>query len=177
MSRKALPSSTTRCSRSVINLSRTRNQAFRTRAGRLLFLGALVFSAQTHADLYKWTDAQGKVHYSDQPPAGQAQTLKGTSAAQSKTTDQAQQSLNAEDQAYQKRRKEAEEARTKAEKDAEQARIKRENCDRARSRLSTLQNTPRVYTLDASGQRTYMDETARANAIANSQKAVSDFCK
>jgi hypothetical protein len=142
-----------------------------------LFLGALAFTAHAHAELYKWTDAQGKVHYSDQPPTVNAQAIKGTTAGQAEITNQATQSLNAKDQEYQKRRKEADEARAKAEKEAEQARVKRENCDKARNNLSTLQNTPRVYTTDAAGQRTYMDEAARANALANSQKAISEFCK
>jgi small subunit ribosomal protein S21 len=76
-----------------------------------------------------------------------------------------------------KRRKEAEDARAKAEKEAEQARIQHENCAKARNNLSTLQNTPRVYTTNGAGQRTYMDDSARANALANSQKAVSEYCK
>ena len=140
-------------------------------------MSALAFAAHAHADLYKWTDAQGRVHYTDQPPAVNATAIKGTATGQAATTSQAQQSLDAKDQAYQKRRKETEEARAKAEKEAEQARIQRENCAKARSNLSTLQNTPRVYTNNAAGQRTYMDDATRASALANSQKAVSDFCK
>jgi len=140
-------------------------------------LGALAVSAHAHADLYKWTDAQGKVHYSDQPPTAKAQLIKNGAAGQADATAQATQSLDAKDQAYQKRRKEAEEARTKAEKEAEQARVRRENCAKARNNLSTLQNSPRVYSTDAAGQRTYMDDAARARELASSQKAVSDFCQ
>ena len=140
-------------------------------------MGALALTAQAHAEIYKWADSQGKVHYSDQPPTANAQTIKSATAGQAETTTQATQSLDAKDQAYQKRRKEAEEARAKAEKEAEQARIQRENCAKARSNLSTLQNTPRVYSTNAAGQRTYLDDAARASALANSQKAVSDFCK
>ena len=177
MSKKAWPSLTTRCSRSVTKLTRNSNQAFRFRAGRLLFLGALALTAHAHAEMYKWTDGQGKVHYSDQPPTVDVQTIKAPTAGQAETTTEATQSLNAKDQAFQKRQKDAEEARAKAEKEAEQARVKRENCDKARKNLSTLQNTPRVHTTNAAGQRTYMDDAARANAVESSQKAVSDFCK
>lgn len=142
-----------------------------------MYLVALAFTTHSHAELYKWTDGQGKVNYSDQPPTVNAQTIKNSAVGQAKTTTQATQSLDAQDQAYQKRRKEAEDARAKAEKEAEQARVQRENCTKARKNLSTLQNTPRVYTTNAAGQRTYMDDSARAGALANSQKAVSDFCK
>ena len=158
-------------------MSRLDRQAFRIHAGRLLFLGTLAVSVHAHAELYKWTDAQGKVHYTDQPPTLKAQVIKHSTAGQADITSQATQSLDAKDQAYQKRRKEADEARAKADKEAEQARVQREKCDKARNNLSTLQNTPRVYTTDAAGQRTYMDDAARASALASSQKAVSDFCK
>ncbi len=141
-------------------------------------MGALVVTAHAQADLYKWTDGQGKVHYTDQPPTLNAQVIKNdTAAGQAGITSQATQSLDAKDQAYQKRREDADEARSKAEKEAEQARVQRENCAKARNNLSTLQNTPRVYTTDAAGQRTYMDDAARAQALTNSQKAASDFCK
>ena len=142
-----------------------------------MFFCALILSVHVQADLYKWTDGQGKVHYSDQPPTVKAQVIKNSAAGQADTTAQATQSLDAKDQAYQKRRKEAEDARAKAEKEAEQARVQRENCAKARSNLSTLQNNPRVYSTDAAGQRTYMDDSARARELASSQKAVSDFCK
>jgi hypothetical protein len=161
----------------VTDSVRSANQAFRIRAGRLLFLGALAFVGVAHAELYKWTDAQGKVHYSDQPPTVNTATIKDAPAGSSETATQAAQSLNAKDLAYQKRREEAEKARAKAEKDAEQARMQSENCAKARNNLSTLQNTPRVYTTNAAGQRIYMDDAARAQALASNQKAVSDFCK
>lgn len=165
------------CSRSATNSRRPVNQAFRFHAGRLLFLGVLAVAVPAHADLYKWTDGEGHVHYSDQPPAVKAQVIRNSTAGQAAITSQAVQSLDASDQAYQKRRKEADDARAKAEKEAAQARMQRENCAQARNNLSTLQNTPRVYTTDAAGQRTYMDDAARASALASSQKAVADFCK
>jgi hypothetical protein len=161
----------------VTELIRFSNQAFRIHAGRLLFLGSLAFMGLAHAELYKWTDSQGKVHYTDQPPTMNAQTVKHPQSGQTETTTQATQSLSDKDQAYQKRHEEAEQARLKAEKEAEQARIQRENCAKARNNLDTLQNRSRVYTTNAAGQRTYMDDAARADALANSQKAVSDFCK
>jgi len=161
----------------VIELSTLSNKAFRTHAGRLLFFCALAFTAHAHADLYKWTDAQGKVHYTDQPPTLKAQVIKNSAAGQADITSRAAQSLDAKDQAYQKRRKEADEAHAKAEKEAEQERVQRENCTRARNNLGTLQNSPRVYSTNAAGQRIYMDDAARARELASSQKAVSDFCK
>jgi hypothetical protein len=152
-------------------------QAFRRQAGRLLFFACAAIPLTSHAEVYKWVDGTGKVHYSDQPPTVDAQTVRGSSAAQAAITEQASQSLNAREQDYQKRLKEATEAQAKTDKEAEQARNKRENCDKARNNLSTLQNKPRVYSTNSAGQRVYLDDRARADALANSQKAVSDNCK
>lgn len=142
-----------------------------------MLLCVLPFASLAHAQLYKWTDAQGKVHYTDQPPTVNAETIRRSSSGQAEASSQASQSLSDQDQAYKKRRKEAEDAKAKADKEAEQARIQRENCDKARNNLSTLQNSPRTYTLSSAGQRVYMDDAARNTAISNSQKAISDFCK
>ncbi len=142
-----------------------------------MFFACAAFPLTSHAEVYKWVDGSGKVHYSDQPPTVDAQTVRGSSAAQTAITEQARQSLNAREQDYQKRLKESAGAKAKADKDAEQARIKRENCDKARNNLTTLQNKPRVYSTNAAGQRVYLDDRARAEALANSQKAVSENCK
>ncbi len=90
-----------------------------------MFLGILVFASSAQAELYKWTDGQGKVHYTDQPPTVNAEQVRDVAKGQAETTTQATQSLNDQDQAYKKRRKDAEEARAKADKEAEQARIQR----------------------------------------------------
>lgn len=141
----------------------------------------LAFTAHAHAELYKWTDSQGKVHYSDQPPTVKSNKItnkiNNASPGQAEVTSAARKSLDAKDQDYQKRRKEADEARAKEEAKAEELRIQRENCAKARNNLSTLQNTPRVYSTDATGQRSYMDEAARTNALTQNQKAVSEYCK
>lgn len=142
-----------------------------------MFLLALTVSAPAQAGIYKWVDRSGKAHYSDQPPSVDTQTVRGSSPSQQAITQEATRKLDAREQDYQKRRKEADEAKAKADQAAEQARLKQENCDKARRNLSTLQSKPSVYTTNAAGQRVYMDDRARADALASSQKAVSENCK
>jgi glutaredoxin len=36
---------------------------------RLLLLVCLLFAPAAGADIYRWTDAEGRIHYSDKPPA------------------------------------------------------------------------------------------------------------
>ena len=42
---------------------------------RLLILAMLIASTAAGAGVYKWTDAQGRVHYSDQPPPNDAKSI------------------------------------------------------------------------------------------------------
>lgn len=145
---------------------------------RALLLGCgLWWATPVTANVYKWVDPQGKVHYSDQPPSVQAQSLRGSPAGQAATTREAIESLDAREQAFRKRMEEAEHARAQAAQATETARIKRENCERARTNLAQLNNTPRVYTTNAAGQRTYMDDTTRAATTARNRQAVSENCK
>lgn len=142
-----------------------------------MFLGlAIVAAGPVQAELYKWTDGEGKVHYSDQPPSSAAHTVNRTATGQSAITREAQKALDEKDEAYRKRKKAADEARAKTDAEAEQARIKRENCDKARKNLDVLRTTPRVYSTNPAGQRVYMDDDARADALASSQKAISENC-
>lgn len=142
-----------------------------------MFLGLLACSTSpAQAELYKWTDGQGKTHYSDHPPTAQTKSIGRSAAGQADITSDAQKTLNEKEQAYQKRKKDAEEARAKADAEAEQARGKRKNCDKARKNLGVLLNTPRVYSTNAAGQRVYMNDAARASALASSQKAVDENC-
>ncbi|MEQ1662178.1 MAG: DUF4124 domain-containing protein [Thiobacillus sp.] len=154
-------------------------KALRSFGGGLfvIFLAGLA-SLPAWAGLYKWTDAAGKVHYADQPPiTAKSTSLKGVNPAQATTTTEAKQTLDSQDQTYKKRKADADAERVKAEKEAENARIKRENCDKARKNLDTLQKAPRVYSTNAAGQRVYMDDSARMNAEASSRKSISEFCQ
>lgn len=138
---------------------------------------AVLVSPYAQAELYKWTDDEGKVHYSDQPLTEKTRSIKNPSAGQSAITSTAKKSLDAKDQDYQQRKKEAESAQAKAKAEAEHEGLLAENCAKARKNLSTLQNTPRVYSTDAAGQRIYMDDAARINAQAATQQSIAEFCK
>lgn len=131
-------------------------------------------TGHVQADVYKWTDKSGKVHYSDKPPSDAAKTVPGTSATTD--TSQAIKALADKEQDYKKRQENAAKAKEKADKEAEQARIKQQNCDNARKQMSQLQSGQRLYTTSPYGSRSYMDAAARQQALDNAQKAVNDYC-
>jgi len=99
-------------------------------------LGLLV-AGHAAAALYKWTDANGRVVYSDQPPAG-SERYEIVGGAAPPSNPNAVKDLAAKETEFKKRQADAAKAETKS--DAE--RIKQakliEMCDRARSNLRTL---------------------------------------
>jgi hypothetical protein len=139
------------------------------------------------ADLYKWTDESGKVHYSDQPPPGEvtnAESLKlksttppvdttatGTNAS-AKPKTAAEQEMECR-----KRRVEAAEAEAKAQKEAQAAEEKKRNCERATAQVALLGRGGRITRPGPNGEQTYMSDEEIAKEIVNARKTADSWCK
>lgn len=149
----------------------------------LIFL-ALLNTSVTAAEISKWVDAQGRVNYSDQPPAGV--TLKKvdppppplpTSKAVKDALKTGPKTLADKELDYRKRKVEAEEGAEKIKKSETEAKLKQENCNGAKANLRTRQEGTRTFTVNEQGERIYPDEADRAQLIKNAQKEVDSWCK
>jgi hypothetical protein len=141
-----------------------------------LLVLCISFPLTAVAGVYKWTDASGHVHYSDQAASEQAKIIKGA-PPQSEDAKAAQQALSEKDLAFKTRQAETAKAKEKADKDAEAARAKQANCERARSTLATLGQNGRTYTTDSYGQRNYMTDQQRLDARADAQRFIAENCR
>ena len=151
----------------------------------LVLAAALAFSAGASAQLYKWKDANGRTRYGDTPPPGAAATqIRGPSAipapppaadAKDDKADKGDKALTPE-QAFRKRQQERAAAEDKAAKERAEAAAKKSNCQTAQTQLRLLQSGQRVSTLNAAGERVYLDDAQRSAETARAQKAVSDWC-
>src|SRR5438067_2416935 len=81
------------------------------------------------------------------------------------------------EQAFQKRQQERAQADQKAAQERAEAQEKRANCDSAQANLRQLQSGQRLTTVNAAGERIYLDDEQRNGQIAHAQKAVADWCK
>ncbi len=142
----------------------------------VLLLLCLCFPLASAAEIYKWTDGSGQVHYSDQPPSDQALVIKAAPAPPTEAGE-AQRELAEKDLAFKKRQEDATKAREKADADAQAARTKQENCERARQNLVNLDQSPRSYTIGPSGQRTYLTDQQRADTRAAAEKFIAENCR
>ena len=156
----------------------------------LILVAALAFSAGAAAQMYKWKDKNGHVRYGDTPPPGVDATRMGAPATgyagpaapaappgdvRSEKNGKGDKPLTPE-QAFEKRQKERAAAEEKAEKERQLAATKRANCQSAQAQLRTLQSGQRMATINAAGERVFMDDEQRVAETARAQKAVSDWC-
>jgi len=155
---------------------------------KFLLILLVLASANAFAGLSKWVDADGKVHYSDQPPPAnvKAKTLRVTSdaAAPASAGGAAAASAPAAPKTVAEREAELKKAQ-QAKKEAadrvaqEQARIDAEkaNCAAAQQQLRILQEGMRMMDVDANGERYYLNDEQRQQRIEKAQQDIKAFCK
>lgn len=143
---------------------------------------ALVTTAQ--AGVTRWVDAEGKIHYSDQPPPPTAKSqksldLKNNPALPKATPDSkdGEKSLAEKDLESRKRKVQAEESAAKQAKDQEEAKSRKANCAQARNQLQALQEGQRMSKFDEKGERVFLEDKDRAHAIEEAKKSADSWCK
>jgi hypothetical protein len=119
------------------------------------------------AALYKWTDANGRVVYSDQPPAGnvKAETLRG---APPPSNPNAVKEMAAKEAEIKKQKMDAAESAKKTEAQAVEAARRNERCLQAQGQIKMLgaDQIPVVRT-NEKGEIVYLDEATRRKERAD----------
>jgi hypothetical protein len=141
-------------------------------------LALLLLPLAATAQVYKWKDANGKTHYSDQPPA-EAKTASKTlapvgdagagapvasRAAADKRLEAAKQAGEAKDKAAKAEQERAEEAQ------------RQQACERSRMNLQGLQSGQIRFRMSPSGEREALDGAVRDAELAEAQRAVDINC-
>lgn len=139
---------------------------------------AVALAASVSADdreVYRWTDTEGNVHFSDRPLADEAETtgLKSRTTDSSRIT-QAKQARIEQNQAIAAQEGEA---ASSAEKQAKEDERYAENCRRAKTALASIQNARRLYVPADDGSRRYLNEQEIADRITGAQADVNEWCR
>ena len=159
---------------------------------RILILAVmLAFAATASAQMYRWVDKDGRVHYTSTPPPPgvHSRTLQAPAASPAApASDDAAKDAgekNArkgpltpaeQEQEFRKRQLEAQKASEKQAQAAKDAQAKQENCARAREALATLESGQRVSRANAQGERYFLDDDARARETEAARQGVRDWC-
>jgi hypothetical protein len=148
----------------------------------IAFLVLLVpFAA--HGQLLKCTGKDGRVEYATQCPPGTQEQQTGIKSTRegpsgSGAASPQQKSIAEREADFRKRQMESAEAQKKEAAKATEMAQNRENCERARIYLRSLQEGQRISQIDPkTGERVYLEDPARPAEIARAQSAVDSNCK
>ncbi len=132
-----------------------------------LLAGAL---AQAHADVYRWVDRHGVVHYSDQwrPGATRIATATGSAKGAASTAGTA-----AEDQEANQQIQQA--ADERAVQSAE-AKLHAKRCEKAKAEYEKLLAARRLFTEGKDGKRQYMSDAEADATRVKARQIMNQDC-
>jgi len=131
--------------------------------------------ASAQAEIYRWVDNSGQVHYADRQQGAKSRPIKpystpdATQPAPQQRMEKTRRLLNA--YRLERQQKREQKAEQKAEKEK---RIK--NCNRARDDVRRYNAYRRIYNLDQDGNRVYLSDQERVSLLQRSQEKVAQWC-
>lgn len=146
-------------------------------AGRILLAATVLAAAgAVHgAEFYRWTDESGQVHYGSSPPAAGAEKIEIQDEPVDAGATPDRSRLRSELlEAFEQKREEKKAAREKAAREKAE---RQRRCALAKDRLRTYERSSRVYLLDRDGNRVYLPDGAREDALRRSREAIAKWCR
>jgi hypothetical protein len=145
----------------------------------LALLASLLFSLPATAQVYKWVDKDGKIHYSDKPPRDpKAKGVKDMHIESKPTDPEAVARDLAELEA---RGKSVDQNLAVKQQVAAQTATEKANaekmCDQAMARLAALEQVQRMAKVDKDGNRSYASDGETNAEREKSRKQVDELCK
>jgi hypothetical protein len=132
----------------------------------LLSLLLLAWLSGSNAAVFKWRDQDGKTNYSEKAPAGQRTetvTVPPISASRTPVSQVP-------------RRQQRPTPTPKAAPTMPPAE-RQVLCEQARTHFAELERTPRIFSVDTSGERVRLTEEERQAAMAHEQEAITKYCE
>ncbi|WP_374691883.1 DUF4124 domain-containing protein [Accumulibacter sp.] len=141
----------------------------------------LATAIAAEAQVYQWQDENNKTVISDRPPSGPVRQLRRIDAAApspaSESAAASARTLADRDMEFRKRQQESRDAAEKREDEQRANARKREDCEALRRYLRSLESGERIQLSDGKGERYYLDDSERAQAIARTRDDVQRNCK
>ncbi len=148
-------------------------------------LTLLFVACSAGAQMYKWVDQDGKVHFGDTPPPGAKTTTvrapssgEAPAAAPAAGKDAKKGPLTPaeQEQEYRKRQADERKAAEKADADRRAKAALADDCARTREYLATLESGARIQRSNTSGERYYLDDAEIQQEIAKARQSLQ-ACK
>ena len=136
-------------------------------------LAMLLAAAPLPAEIYRWVDEAGRVHYGDAKPADQdARTVAPPPPPSRQEVQRAEQRLSG------MLRSSRPPADSKPKTPRPDPDCKRQAaCEAHRHHLKVLELKRPVYHLDENGERVYLEDDQRASEIAETRELIKHYCR
>ncbi|WP_043242510.1 DUF4124 domain-containing protein [Pseudomonas solani] len=138
---------------------------------RHLLFAVILLPGLASAEIYRWTDARGQVHFSERPQAGAQQVeVKPQVVERDEATREREQRA---EQFFDARRQE----QAQAERKAADARGERQKqCNTLRGNLAQLRDGAKFYRVDGKGERQYYSDGEIDAARRKLTAEISEHC-
>jgi hypothetical protein len=158
----------------------------------LATLACLLIASPAEAQ-WKWRDSRGQIHISDIPPPRDvpekdvlqrpelavrrpAPAPAPAASAVVAATAPAKAAVDPELEERRKRAEQEQAARADAEKQKAAA-VRKDNCQRAREQMATLDSGQRIARIKADGEREILDDDARAREAKRARDVIATECR
>ncbi len=142
----------------------------------LVFTFLLLAADTVGAKVFKWVDKNGETQYSEKvPPEQQGLEIKASpstsidNGVNNNQSDKIMQELKSSE----KRRN----SNSAAQGNVSEAAARKYRCTEARRRLAILQQQVRIFKTNANGERVYLDDDTRDDAIKKLSEIAASSCE
>lgn len=129
-------------------------------------------------EIYKWTDADGNVHYEDRPTGSATEERMSLSYRRSdgaSVQQRVQKRIDSQASRAEAKAAAAEEQKS-ADEAAADAAANQKKCESYRAQLQTMVQSRRLYREGADGEREYLDDTQIQEARQKVEEFISKNC-
>lgn len=141
-----------------------------------LLLGAFIYTTSSSAQIYQWKDENGRTVISDKPPVGSVRQSKKTDATSSSAPTNSAKSIAEQELEFRKRQLDSRERAIKTEKEQTANAEQQDNCLRLRQQLQALESGERIVYRDGSGERHFLEDSAREQEISKLRQVMQNGC-
>ena len=142
----------------------------------VIFLLILFYAGSANAEIYKWVDEQGKVHYSDRPQGKNTEKVEVKSTVSDAQRQDAERLKQRYQQLYQQI-KEDEQAQAEADKKASAKKAKLQGyCDQLKKQVNIANQDYALVRFKDDGGHEYLTDEEVADYRAKMNQAYADRC-
>ena len=142
-----------------------------------LFIATAVVVPLASAQLYKHVDKDGRVVYTDQPPANVDAKRLNIQNAPAPASSSGNKSYVERDKELDKSRKAAREKNEKSEQAAKAAQEAEQKCAQAKTAYQAYADGGRIYKYNEKGERTYLGDAELETERNRTRREMEEACK